>query len=115
MPNASTPSSAYTAGPWKYQIQGQQALITQENGPANIAVCYDPRNARLIVAAPLQNDTLHAIHNDCEAWLNEQMEMPVAEFISALKSAAEEAIAKAEGTMDAAEFDRGQRLFQKNK
>ena len=46
------PAPAFTAGPWKSQVQGQQALIMQENGPENVAVCYEAKNADLIAAAP---------------------------------------------------------------
>jgi hypothetical protein len=92
---------ANTAAPWHIARQSPNSPISIRQLPGRV-ICdidgADPEavaNARLIAAAPAQNDALNAISNDCEAWLNEQMDMPAEDLLAAIKSAADSAIAKA--------------------
>ena len=106
---ANTTSSAHTAAPWKMDIQSEYVIVVGADGTRIADVYAAPDTlkdqealacARLIAAAPELLDVLKAIHNDCDKWLNDEMDI-TSDLFAAFLEETGNAIAKAEGDCSA--------------
>ncbi len=99
-----TPSLAHTPGAWHITHSEIEAVYCGERHLAIVAgystiadletVPEAEANARLIAAAPSLLETLRAIRDDCDRWLNEKNGMPAEELFAAFRDEAHNIISE---------------------
>ena len=89
----------HTPGPWGLIHSGKTVVSLPQASPVarEVIACSieNPANARLIAAAPELLDTLHAIRNDSQAFLDGNSDIDPYELAEAIRSACEVSIARA--------------------
>lgn len=91
--------TTHTPGPWGLRHSGKTVVSLPHTSPEarEVIACSieNTANARLIAAAPELIDTLQAIRNDSQAFLDGKSDIDPYELAEAIRSACEVAIARA--------------------
>ena len=91
--------TTHTPGPWGLRHSGKTVVSLPHTSPEarEVIACSieNTANARLIAAAPEMIDTLQAIRNDSQAFLDGKSDIDPYELAEAILSACQFAIARA--------------------